>query len=227
MHKTKPHYSNYIIILIISLILLATLIPEIGFSSWAFINNNASSTNIITQITTWVFNEIWEAGDTIIINDDGTITVNGEDIEAEISYGESQEAYDKNASVELQVVANDDGTLAIAVYNVKPNTTWLGGNSGTVYFPDSINVNGVDYPVVAIGSPVDFDSSRFILTTSYVTGVVIPEGYKVICNRAFYDCEFDTTCSFTFPSTLESIGSQIFNMARNSTFTINYNGTTT
>lgn len=121
---------------------------------------------------------------------------------------------------------NDDGTLSITSYDLKPNAALFGTNDGTAYFPQYLNINGEDVLITSISEPVNFESTRVLFVDSQVNKIIIPEGYQTICDRAFYGCSLDSSTAFNFPSTLTQIGSQIINVPRNCVYTINYNGTT-
>ena len=157
------------------------------------------------------------------------MTVNGEEIESNLDFGENDSAYNGNggAATNLEIIVNNNGTLSITVYDLKPNAALFGANDGTAYFPQYLNVNGENILVTAILEPVNFESTRILFADSQVNKIVIPEGYQTICNKAFYDCSLDANTIFDFPSTLTKIGSKIINVSINNTWTINYNGTTT
>ena len=167
-------------------------------------------------------------GDIVIINNDGIVTVNGEEVEYNLDFGENDSAYNGNggATTNLEIIVNNNGTLSITVYDLKPNAALFGANDGTAYFPQYLNVNGENILVTAILEPVNFESTRILFADSQVNKIVIPEGYQTICNKAFYDCSLDDNTIFDFPSTLTQIGSKIINVSINNTWIINYNGTT-
>ena len=158
-------------------------------------------------------------GDIVIINNDGTVTVNGEEVESNLDFGENDSAYNGNggATTNLEIIVNNNGTLSITVYDLKPNAALFGTNDGAAYFPQYLNVNGENILVTAILEPVNFESTRILFADSQVNKIVIPEGYQTICNKAFYDCSLDDNTIFDFPSTLTQIGSKIINVSINNT----------
>lgn len=199
------------------------------YSAWTFNNTVGTNNNIVVEVLDWNFNlPNLNPGDVVVINNDGTVTVNGEEVESNLDFGENDSAYSggSGATTNLEIVVNEDGTLSITSYDLKPNAALFGTNDGTAYFPQYLNVNGENIAVTAISEPVNFESTRVLFIDSQVNHVVIPEGYQTICNRAFYSCSLDSNTAFDFPSTLTQIGSQIINVPRNNTWTINYNGTT-
>ena len=214
-----------IIILFISSLLFWTF-----HSPWVF-NILETTDNIVhTEVTNWQFNlPPLKPGDIVIINNDGTVTVNGEEVESNLDFGENDSAYNSNggATTNLEIIVNNNGTLSITAYDLKPNAALFGTNDGAAYFPQYLNVNGENILVTAILEPVNFESTRILFADSQVNKIVLPEGYQTICNNAFYDCSLDDNTIFDFPSTLTKIGSKIINVSINNTWTINYNGTTT
>lgn len=220
--------KNKLLIIIIT-IFIGSLLFGTAHSAWAF-NSLATTDNIVhVEVTNWQFNlPSLKPGDVVIINNNGTVTVNGEEVESNLDFGENNSAYNGNggAATNLEIIVNDNGTLSITVYDLKPNAALFGTNDGTAYFPQYLNVNGENILVTAILEPVNFESTRILFAESQVNKIVIPEGYQTICNKAFYDCSLDDNTIFDFPSTLIQIGSKIINVSINNTWTINYNGTT-
>ena len=220
--------KNKLLITIITLF-IGSLLFGTTHSAWVF-NNLATTNNTVhVEVTNWHFNlPTLKPGDIVIINNDGIVTVNGEEIESNLDFGENDGAYNGNggAATNLELIVNDNGTLSITVYDLKPNAALFGTNDGTAYFPQYLNVNGENILVTAILEPVNFESTRILFADSQVNKIVIPEGYQTICNKAFYDCSLDDNTIFNFPSTLTQIGSKIINVSINNTWTINYNGTT-
>lgn len=213
----------------ITILFASALLFGTTYSAWVFNSSTATNNIVQVEVTDWQFNlPVLNPGDVVVINNDGTVTVNGEEIDSNLDFGENDSAYDgsSGATTNLEIVVNDDGTLSITTYDLKPNAALFGTNDGTAYFPQYLNVNGEDVPVTAISEPVNFESTRVLFVDSQVNHIVIPEGYQTICNRAFYSCSLDSSTIFDFPSTITNIGSQIINVPRNNTWTINYNGTT-
>lgn len=214
---------------IIGLLASALLIGS-TYAAWTFNHTYQTNTPITIVVPSWQFNlPNLQPGDIIIINNNGIVTVNGEEVEVALDFGKGgDDGYSgsSGATIELQIVVNADGSLSITTYDLKPNAALFGTNDGTAYFPQYLNVNGENVLITAIAEPVNFQSTRVWLVDSQVNHVVIPEGYQTICNRAFYDCALANNSIFNFPSTLTQIGSQIINVPRNNTWTINYNGTT-
>ena len=220
--------KNKLLITIITLF-IGSLLFGTAHSAWVF-NNLATTNNTVhVEVTNWHFNlSSLKPGDVVIINNNGTVTVNGEEVESNLDFGENDSAYNGNggATTNLEIMVNNNGTLSITVYDLKPNAALFGTNDGTAYFPQYLNVNGENILVTAILEPVNFESTRILFADSQVNKIVIPEGYQTICNKAFYDCSLDDNTIFDFPSTLTQIGSKIINVSINTTWTINYNGTT-
>ena len=220
--------KNKLLITIITLF-IGSLLFGTAHSAWVF-NSLATTNNTVhVEVTNWHFNlPSLKPGDIVIINNDGTVTVNGEKVESNLDFGENDSAYNgsSGATTNLEIIVNDNGTLSITAYDLKPNAALLGANDGAAYFPQYLNVNGESIPVTAILEPVNFESTRILFADSQVNRIVIPEGYQTICDKAFYDCSLDDNTIFDFPSTLTQIGSKIINVSINNTWTINYNGTT-
>ena len=219
--------KNKLLITII-ILFIGSLLFGTAHSAWVF-NNLATTNNTVhAEVTNWHFNlSPLKPGDIVIINNDGIVTVNGEAVESNLDFGENDSAYNGNdgATTNLEIIVNNNGTLSITVYDLKPNAALFGTNDGTAYFPQYLNVNGENILVTAILEPVNFESTRILFADSQVNKIVIPEGYQTICNNAFYDCSLDSNTTFDFPSTLTQIGSKIINVSINNTWTINYNGT--
>ena len=219
--------KNKLLITII-ILFIGSLLFGTAHSAWVF-NNLATTNNTVhVEVTNWHFNlSPLKPGDIVIINNDGIVTVNGEAVESNLDFGENDSAYNGNdgATTNLEIIVNNNGTLSITVYDLKPNAALFGTNDGTAYFPQYLNVNGENILVTAILEPVNFESTRILFADSQVNKIVIPEGYQTICNNAFYDCSLDSNTTFDFPSTLTQIGSKIINVSINNTWTINYNGT--
>lgn len=220
--------KNKLLITIITLF-IGSLLFETAHSAWVF-NSLATTNNTVhVEVTNWHFNlSSLKPGDIVIINNDGIVTINGEEIESNLDFGENDSAYNgsSGATTNLEIIVNDSGTLSITAYDLKPNAALFGTNDGTAYFPQYLNVNGENILVTAILEPVNFESTKILFADSQVNKIVIPEGYQTICNNAFYDCSLDSNTIFDFPSTLTQIGSKIINVSINNTWTINYNGTT-
>lgn len=220
--------KNKLLITIITLFIVSLLFG-MAHSAWVF-NSLATTNNTVhVEVTNWHFNlPPLKPGDIVIINNDGIVAVNGEKVESSLDFGENDSAYNGSggATTNLEIIVNDNGTLSITVYDLKPNAALFGTNDGTAYFLQYLNVNGENILVTAILEPVNFESTRILFADSQVNKIVIPEGYQTICNKAFYDCSLDSNTIFDFPSTLTQIGSKIINVSINNTWAINYNGTT-
>lgn len=220
--------KNKLLITIITLF-IGSLLFGTAHSAWVF-NSLATTNNTVhVEVTDWHFNlPSLKPGDIVIINNDGIVTVNGEKVESNLDFGKNDSAYNgsSGATTNLEIIVNDNGTLSITAYDLKPNAALFGANDGAAYFPQYLNANGENIPVTAILEPVNFESTRILFADSQVNRIVIPEGYQTICNKAFYDCSLDSNTIFDFPSTLAQIGSKIINVSINNTWTINYNGTT-
>ena len=91
-----------IIILFISSLLFGT-----AHSAWVF-NSLATTDNIVhAEVTNWQFNlPPLKPGDIVIINNDGTVTVNGEEVESNLDFGENDSAYNGNsgATTNLEII---------------------------------------------------------------------------------------------------------------------------
>lgn len=220
--------KNKLLITIITLF-IGSLLFGTAHSAWVF-NSLATTNNTVhIEVTNWHFNlPSLKPGDIVIINNDGIVTINGEEVESNLDFGENDSAYNGNggATTNLEIIVNDNGTLSITAYDLKPNAALFGANDGAAYFPQYLNINGENILVTAILEPVNFESTRILFADSQVNRIVIPEGYQIICNNAFYGCSLDDNTIFDFPSTLTQIGSKIINVSINNTWTINYNGTT-
>ena len=217
---------------VIPLVILLSIGSLFGvtYSAWCFTEQVAVVSPITVEVADWNFTlPVLTPGDIVIVNNDGTVTLNGEVIESDLDFGQGGGAYsgESGANVELQIIVNENGALSIISYDLKPNAALFGTNDGAAYFPQYLNVNGESVPITSISEPVNFEATRVLFVDSQVNNIVIPEGYQTICDKAFYDCSLTGTASFEFPSTLTQIGSQIVNVPRNSTWTMHYNGTIT
>ena len=109
-------------------------------------------------------------------------------------------------------VANDDGV--IIRYNWENNktgvyVTWLGNSkydnsikySGNIVIPESVEYEGVSYPVTSIGEAAFNNCSN-------LESVTIPNSEKAIYNTAFVGCSSLT--SITIPNSVTSIGTAAF-----------------
>lgn len=200
----------------------------IAFASWQFNSSDNTAETANVGITSWSFGSDLpiSEGDTIEISNNGTVTINGETVEAEISYPDGNPSTGGGTvSMEIGVV---DGELAVTEYaanNIANN--WF-SRSATLSFPASIEIDGVTYPILGLSEPVTLDISGTLL--SRTIAVNVPEGYKYICDEVFQNvsCDVNTTINFSLPSTLEYLGYHAFKFGVNRlTENISYAGTTT
>ena len=99
--------------------------------------------------------------------------------------------------ISYQLTTYSDGSGAISV----ENKGYFNSYSGVVNIPDSVQYNGVYYPVTGIGY------QAFKNCTS-LTGVTIPEGVSMMLNESFAGCTSLT--KITLPSTMYSIYNNAF-----------------
>ena len=93
----------------------------------------------------------------------------------------------------ITYTANDDGQTAAVTY--------AGRDITEATIPATVNIDGTDYPVTAIGD----NAFNSCLDLQIVT---LPKGLQSIGYRAFFGCR--ALQSVTFPEGLQSIGNQAF-----------------
>ena len=104
--------------------------------------------------------------------------------------------YFSDGGIYYRLTTYNDGSGVISVENNGTNTY-----SGLVAIPDSVEYNGVNYPVTTIGYQAFKDCAE-------LTGVKMPEGIKMLMNESFAGCTSLTR--ITLPSTLRTIYNNAF-----------------
>ncbi|MBQ3364691.1 MAG: leucine-rich repeat protein [Muribaculaceae bacterium] len=96
-----------------------------------------------------------------------------------------------------QLTTYSDGSGVLSVQNNGSFNTY----SGVVNIPDSVQYNGVYYPVTGIGY-------QAFKNCTGLTAVTIPEGVTMMLNESFAGCT--SLSSITLPSTMVSIYNNVF-----------------
>ncbi len=212
--------KNKFLIAILSLFAAVAGVFSVGQASWAYTANQANDNYSITaKVPEWQFHDPLpiEPGQTIEIDDNGNVTINGETVEAEIDT-DGQDTYD-NGDVSIKVGVDEDGNLVLTEFTTSNSSFWAVFGSD-IYLPTAITIDGASYPITGISEALDIELTSAWIGTNTIH---IPEGYTYICDGAF--ASITAKATFELPSTLVSIGSGAFMPARNVTQTINYAGT--
>ena len=191
----------------------------VGYASWQF--NQADTTSEITNVgvSKWTFAPV-EDGSNIHIDGDGNITVTDEDgqevpAEVEVTYPDGTNIDPNGGTVTIDIGTNEDGDLVVTDYsatNLNGDSVFTGGSS-EVSFPEHIVINGEEYPVVAINTPVTISASNGIFWAGSTCSITVPDGYVSICDDAFQNVsastgflQSQTTFTYHLPSSLEYLG---------------------
>ena len=209
----------------------------VGYASWQF--NQADTTSEITNVgvSKWTFTPV-EDGSSIHIDGDGNVTITDDEgnpvtAEAEVTYPDGTTVDPNGGTVNIDIGTNENGDLVVTDYSatdVNGNSVFIGGNS-SVSFPESIVINGTEYPVVAISTPVTISANNSYLTGSNCS-ITVPEGYVSICDDAFQNVAASggwlgsTTFTYHLPSTLEYLGNHAIKLnVSNGSVNVQYAGT--
>ena len=211
---------------------------SIAYSSWQFNKADNSSELANVGITDWTFVPIDE-GNTIIVDENGNVTVKDEDgnvlpVEAEVTYPDGTTVDTNGGTIEIDIGANEDGDLVVTDYVATDlNGDSIFGGSSSIAFPETIVINGVEYPVVAINTPVTISANNGSLWQGSTCSVTIPEGYVYICDEAFQNVNAsggflsgNTTFTYSLPASLEYLGYHAIKMnVSGGSVVVNYAGT--
>ena len=113
-----------------------------------------------------------------------------------LAAGAATENFSKNG-IYYQLTTYSDGRGVLSVMNNGSFNTY----SGVVNIPDSVQYNGVYYPVTGIGY-------QAFKNCTHLTGVTIPEGVMMLLNESFAGCTSLT--KITLPSTMYAIYNNAF-----------------
>ena len=196
---------------------------SLAFASWQFNKADAPETISALGITSnWTFGSPIEPGSTITIDSDGTISIDGTPIlDATVTYPDGSEPDPGGGTISYDIGVVD-GELVVTNYeatDLNKNGGWFSSSDSTIAFPDHITINGTDYPVVAVSQPVSINLTNHI-TGSDTVKVVVPEGYRSICDNAFQDISADNTgffygsvpVTYELPTSLEYLGHHAFKL---------------
>ena len=209
----------------------------VGYASWQF--NQADTTNEITNVgvSKWTFAPV-DDGSNIHIDVDGNVTITDDEgntvqTEAEVTYPDGTNVETNGGTVNIDVGTNESGDLVVTDYSatdVNGNSVLIGGNS-SVSFPESIIINGTEYPVVAISTPVTISANNGYFGGSNCS-ITVPEGYVSICDDVFQNVAASggwlgsTTFTYHLPSTLEYLGNHAIKLnVSNGSVNVQYAGT--
>ncbi len=220
---------NKILIPILCIFAICMFVSS-GFAAWTYTADVTWDTSISTIVPEWTFEEeeiisedeyieIDNSGNIVIHNSDGTT----ETVEGAINIENGTDSYN-NGDVSIKVGVDEEGNLVLTEFTTTTNgLSAIFGGDGTVYLPTSITVNGEVYPVTGISEPLSINVSSGIFGRRKNT-IIIPDTYTYICDNAFYNLT-NNNVIFKMPTSITSIGSNVFNPQSNRAQTINYAGT--
>ena len=224
MRKNKFGLVTLFSMLALSLCATATF----AYASWQFNKDETVNDQVNIGIPTWDFGII-QPDDVITVNNDGTITINGKPAEdAEVTYpkGEEPETHGGSITYNIGLV---DGEVVVTSYeatNIASTYVWWSSTS-TVSFPESVIINGQELKIIGISEPVTIGVDKEAFTSPTVD-IVVPEGYKYVCDEAFknivsegFSVFSSTTFNITLPSTLNYLGNQSLNVNLGSNTNVN------
>ena len=211
----------------------------VGYASWQF--NQADNTSEITNVgvSKWTFAPV-EDGSNIHIDSDGNVTITDEEgnpvpAETEVTYPDGTNVETNGGTVNIDIGTNENGDLVVTDYSavdINGESSW-GSNNSEVSFPESIVINGTEYPVVAVSTPVTISASNANLWSGRTCSITVPEGYVSICDDAFQNVSASggflagsTTFTYKLPSTLEYLGNHAIKMnVAGGSVNVQYSGT--
>ena len=214
----------------------------LGFAAWEFnkTDNVAEISNI--SISNWTFAPI-EEGTNIVIDTDGNGTVTDEDgnvitTDVEVTYPDGTNVDVHGGEVTIDIGTNDEGDLVVTDYHatdVNGDTSlFSGGSSSEICFPETIIINGEEYDVVAINTPVTISATNGFFWNNNSVSVTVPEGYISICDEAFQNVNASTgwlisgstTFNYHLPESLQYLGYHAIKLnVSGGSVTVNYSGT--
>lgn len=210
----------------------------VGYASWQFnqVDNTSEITNV--GVTSWDFTPI-DSGNTITVDENGNVTIKDEDgnvvpAEAEVTYPDGTTVNTNGGTVEIDIGTNENGDLVVTDYVATDlnGDSFLGGSS-SVAFPESITINGQEYPVVSINTPVTISASNGSFWQGSTCSITVPEGYVSICDDAFQNVSAsggflsgNTTFTYSLPASLEYLGNHAIKLnVSGGSVVVNYAGT--
>ncbi len=209
----------YIIICIFAIISLISS----GFAAFTYSTQVYSYNNALLVVTNWTFeNETPFTQETVIeIDNNGNITIDGEEVEGEISTSGDNDTY-SNGDVTIEVGVDDEGNVVLTEFKTSNTNSFYAIFGSSVYLPTAITIDGVDYPITGISEPlsISLNSTWFGTNTIY-----IPDTYTYICAGAF--ASVTNKATFVMPASIVNIGDGAFMPGSRVTQTINYAGTQT
>ena len=199
-----------------------------GYASWQFNKSDAPVEVVNAGVTNnWTFHDPLpiEPGQTIEVDEDGNVSIDGKTIEnAEIKYPKDQDL--KGGEVTMNIGVDENGDLAVTEYAASNIAgSWFTSNA-TVNLPKSVSINGTEYPILGLSKPLSMEVGGVIISKNI--SVNVPGGYEYVCDKAFntISCVRNTTMTFNLPASLKYLGYQTFKMNINQlTVNINYSGT--
>lgn len=210
---------------------------SIAYASWEFNKSDNASEVSNVGVTNWGFTPI-DSGNTIIVDENGNVTIKDEDgnvvpAEAEVTYPDGTTVNTNGGTVEIDIGTNENGDLVVTDYVATDlNGDSVFSGSSSVSFPESITINGQEYPVVSINTPVTISASNGLFTSSSCS-ITVPEGYVSICDNAFQNVSAsanwyngNTTFTYSLPASLEYLGNHSIKMnVAGGSVVVNYAGT--
>ena len=212
---------------------------SIAYASWEFNKSDNASEVSNVGVTNWGFAPI-DSGNTIIVDENGNVTIKDEDgnvvpAEAEVTYPDGTTVNTNGGTVEIDIGTNENGDLVVTDYvatDINGNSTWSSGSS-SVSFPETIIINGQEYPVVSINTPVSISASNGVIWANNSCSITVPEGYVSICDDAFQNVNASTgflsgstTFTYSLPASLEYLGNHAIKMnVAGGSVVVNYAGT--
>lgn len=208
----------------------------VGYASWQF--NKTDNTSEVTNVSVskWTFAPIDE-GSNIHIDGDGNVTITDEEgnpvpAEAEVTYPDGTTINPNGGTVNIDIGTNENGDLVVTDFSATNlNSSGWFATESAISFPESIVINGNEYPVVAISTPVTIQTNNSILSARNCS-ITVPEGYLSICDDAFQNVTASagflssTTFTYYLPSTLEYLGNHAIKVnVSNGSVNVQYAGT--
>lgn len=210
----------------------------VGYASWQF--NQADNTSEITNVgvSNWTFAPV-EDGSNIHIDGDGNVTITDDEgnpvtAEAEVSYPDGTTVNPNGGTVNIDIGTNENGDLVVTDYTATDinGESWLSGNS-SLTFPEQIVINGNEYPVVSINTPVTISANNGSFWQGSTCSITVPEGYVSICDDAFQNVSAsggflsgNTTFTYHLPSSLEYLGNHAIKLnVSGGSVNVEYSGT--
>ena len=199
-----------------------------AFASWQFNAADTSNDNTSAIITEWEFAPAppIEPGQTITIDDDGNVSIDGEPrSDIEITYPDGQTPSTGGGSITYNIGVVD-GELVVTDYTATDLASSFFSTNAVATLPASITIDGQEYAIMGLSQPISLEIQRILLGGSVTINV--PEGYRYVCDNAFQGLSSNrgSTATINLPSSLEYLGNACFKMnITNVTMEIHYAGT--